>query len=100
MVDEAAAFGWPAIMERLLQGIQDKASMGGTGDPPANDPPGKSVDDEGYVNEALPVATYVESATHRALGRGAWNCRFTLSAGHGVALSGTVVRVDLPWTAP
>ena len=42
----------------------------------------------------------MKSATHRALGRGAWNCRFTLSAGHGVALSLIVVLIGLPRVAP
>ncbi len=46
------------------------------------------------------VATQVKSDTHSAFGRGARTRRFTRSAGHGVALSGTVVLVSLPRTAP
>jgi hypothetical protein len=42
----------------------------------------------------------VKFATHRALGRGAWNCRFTLSVGHGIALSLIVVLTGLPRVAP
>ena len=44
----------PAIVERLLQGVEDEAGMGGAGHPPADDPPGERVDDEGDVDEALP----------------------------------------------
>ena len=54
MVDEAATLGWPAIMERLLQSIQDKAGVCGARYPSANDPPGKGVDDESHIDEALP----------------------------------------------
>src|SRR3712207_2359773 len=54
MVDEAAAFGRTAVVERLLQGIHDKAGTGGARDPPADNPPGKRVNDEGDVDEALP----------------------------------------------
>ena len=46
------------------------------------------------------VATYVKSATHKAFGRGAWNWRFTRSAGHGAARSLIVVRTALPRVAP
>jgi hypothetical protein len=54
VVDEAAAFGRPAIMERLLQRVEDEAGLSGAGDPPADNPAGERVDDEGDVDEALP----------------------------------------------
>ena len=53
-MNETAALDGPAIMERLLQGIQDKTGVCGARYPPANDPPGKGVDDEGHIDEALP----------------------------------------------
>lgn len=46
------------------------------------------------------VDTYVKSATHKAFGRGAWNCRFTRSSGQDAAFSLTVVRTVLPRVAP
>jgi hypothetical protein len=42
----------------------------------------------------------VKSDTHSAFGRGAWNCRLTLSSGQGAALSLTVVFTGFPRTAP
>ena len=54
MMNETAAFGRSAVVERLLQGIQDKAGVCGARYPPANDPPGKGFDDEGHIDEALP----------------------------------------------
>src|SRR5947209_19732665 len=38
--------------------------------------------------------------THSAFGRGALNCRFTWSSGHGAALSLIVVLTGLPRTTP
>ena len=54
MMDEAAAMNRPPIVKRLLQGIQHEAGMRGPADPPADDPPGVGVDDEGDVDEARP----------------------------------------------
>jgi hypothetical protein len=54
VVNEAAALGWPAVVERLLQGVEDEASIGRAGHPPANDAPGERIDDKGDVDETLP----------------------------------------------
>ena len=43
---------------------------------------------------------YVKSETHSTFGTGARNCRFTRSAGHGVAGFETVVLVSRPRTTP
>jgi hypothetical protein len=53
-MNETAALDGPAIVERLLQRVEDEAGLGGAGDPPADDPAGEGVDDEGDVDEALP----------------------------------------------
>ncbi len=54
VVDEAAALGRPALVERLFQSVQDEAGGGGAQHPPADDAAGKGVVDEGDVDEALP----------------------------------------------
>jgi hypothetical protein len=51
MMDEAAPMGRPAIVKRLLQGIEDEAGMGRPACSPANDPPSIGVDNEGDVDE-------------------------------------------------
>jgi hypothetical protein len=43
-----------AIMQSLLQSIEDKTSMRRSRHPPANDPAGEDIDDEGDVHKALP----------------------------------------------
>ena len=48
----AAALEGPPLVERLLQGVEHEARMGGAGDPPADDAPGEGVDHEGDVDEA------------------------------------------------
>jgi hypothetical protein len=53
VVHEAGALHGPPVVERLLKGVQNKPGMGGPGDAPANDPPHKSVDNEGDVDETL-----------------------------------------------
>ena len=53
-MNETAAFGRPEVAERLLQGIQHEAGVSGARHPPADDPPGKGVDDEVHGDEALP----------------------------------------------
>src|SRR3712207_5821185 len=42
VMDEAAAFGRPAVVERLLQGVQNEPGVGGARHPPANDADRKS----------------------------------------------------------
>ena len=44
----------PSIVQRLLQGVENEAGMGGLRDAPADDPPGEGVDDEGGVDETGP----------------------------------------------
>jgi hypothetical protein len=46
------------------------------------------------------VETRVKSDTHSALGRLAWNSRWTRSSGHGAAASLIVVRTTLPRMTP
>ena len=46
--------GRPAIVKRLFQRIEDEAGVRRPAGPPADDPPGISVDDEGNVDEPRP----------------------------------------------
>jgi hypothetical protein len=48
----------------------------------------------------LQVATYAKSDTQSLFGLSAANCLFTLSSGHGVALSLIVVFIRFPRTTP
>ena len=43
-----------AVVERLLQRVEDEARMGRPRDPPADDATGEDVDDESGVDEPLP----------------------------------------------
>ena len=43
-----------AVMQRLLEGIEDETCMCRPGNAPTNDAPGEGIDDERHVNEALP----------------------------------------------
>lgn len=52
-MDQPALHG-PAGIQRLLQSIQYEVGTCRAGHPPAHDPPGKDVDDEGYMDKALP----------------------------------------------
>lgn len=54
MVDQAAAMDGAPVMERLFQGIENEAGMGGPARPPADDATGIGVDDEGDIDEAGP----------------------------------------------
>jgi len=45
------------IMQSLFQGIQDKAGMGRSAHPPANDTAGECIDHESDVDKACDVAT-------------------------------------------
>ena len=53
-MDEAGAAGWPSVVERLLQGVEDEVGVRRPACSPADDPPGVSVDDEGDIDEAGP----------------------------------------------
>lgn len=54
MVDEAAAADGPALVQGLLQRVQHKAGVSRARDTPADDAPGKGVDDKGNIDEASP----------------------------------------------
>jgi hypothetical protein len=54
VVNEATLPDGTTIVKRLLQGIEDEASIGRAGHPPADDPPGVAIDHEGNVDKALP----------------------------------------------
>jgi hypothetical protein len=45
MVDESTAMDGLPIMKRLVQGIEDEASMGGPACPPTDDAACKGIDD-------------------------------------------------------
>jgi len=53
-MDEPATLDGPPVMKRLLEGIENEAGMRRPARPPANDTPGKGVDDEGDIDEAGP----------------------------------------------
>ena len=44
----------PAVVEGLLQGVQNKVCMGGAGGSPSDDPSGEGVDHERHKDEAGP----------------------------------------------
>jgi hypothetical protein len=54
VVDQAAAANRAAIVERLLEGVEDEAGAGRGGNTPADNAAGEGIDDEGRVEEALP----------------------------------------------
>jgi methylmalonyl-CoA mutase C-terminal domain/subunit len=45
---------FPAVVEGLLQGVQNKARMGGARSPPSDNPSGEGVDHERHIDEAGP----------------------------------------------
>ena len=53
-MDKAAAVNGLSIVQGLIERIENEAGVGGRGDPPADDPPRKGVDDEGDIDEARP----------------------------------------------
>ena len=54
MMHEPAAMDGPSIVQGLLQSIEHEAGMRRPAHPPADDPAGIGVDDEGHVDEAGP----------------------------------------------
>src|SRR5690606_5559532 len=54
MMNQTATLDGPPIVKRLFKRIQHEAGMRRPAGPPANDPPGISVDDEGDVDEPRP----------------------------------------------
>lgn len=57
MVHEPVALHGPPVMESLFQSVQNEGCMRRPAHPPADDPAGIGVDDEGDIDEAGPVAT-------------------------------------------
>ena len=54
VMDEPAAGHRPAVMKRLLQGVENKAGVSRAADPPADNTASVGVDDERHVDEARP----------------------------------------------
>jgi hypothetical protein len=52
MMNQATAMNWSAVVERLLERVQDEAGMRRPAGAPADDPAGIGVDDEGDVDKA------------------------------------------------
>jgi hypothetical protein len=52
VMDEAAALGGPTFMQSLLKRVENEAGMGCPADPPADDPPGEYINDEGDIDQA------------------------------------------------
>lgn len=50
VADESTVMNGLATMKRLFQGIKDEAGMGNPDNPPANDPPGKGVDQKCHMH--------------------------------------------------
>src|SRR5690625_4857876 len=69
VVNEPVTLSRPALMQRLLQCIENKAGMCRAAHPPANDPAGIGVDDEGHIDEALPGGYEREVAHPQAVRR-------------------------------
>ena len=54
MMHEVAEAVAAAVVDRLLERVQDEVGAQRRRDPPADDPPGEDVDDERDVDEATP----------------------------------------------
>lgn len=54
VVNEPTAADRMPIVQSLFESIEDEASFGRTGNPPANDATSESIGDEGDIDEALP----------------------------------------------
>src|SRR5271156_6638690 len=80
-----------AIAQGLLQGVEHEVRTRRARYAPADDAPGKGVDDEGDIDKALPGGDVGKVDPHKVSGAGAWNCRFTRSSGHGADRSLRVV---------
>ena len=77
MMHQSALMNWLSVMKRLFEGIEDETCMCCPADPPANNPAGKDIDDEGYINKAAPGGNISEIRDPRKLGLGAKNWRLT-----------------------
>jgi hypothetical protein len=54
VMDEPAAGHGPAVMKRLLQGVENEAGVSRAADPPTDNTASIGVDDERHVDEARP----------------------------------------------
>ncbi len=54
LMNQACLSNRPAVVEGLLQGVQNKVRMGGAGGPPSDNPSGEGVDHESHIDEARP----------------------------------------------
>ena len=61
MMDQLVSFGLPRV-QRLFQRIEHEIGLHRAAHPPANDAPGKDINDEGDVNETLPCRDVCEIA--------------------------------------
>jgi hypothetical protein len=76
-----------------LQGIEGQVRAHRRVEPSSDDSPGENTEHKRGVHLTRPGGIAVTSATHKALGRCAMNCRSTRSAGRAAAAgSGRVVR--------
>src|SRR6185312_656519 len=89
-----------ALANGLLERIQRQVAPQGARDAPADDPPGKDVDDERDIDEAAPRGDVGEIRHPELIGRVAVKLRATKSSGRGAASSGIVVRVRRPRDDP
>jgi hypothetical protein len=74
MMDEAAAPDGPALVQGLLQRVQDEAGVRRAGDTPADNTPRKGVDEEGDIDEAGPGRDVGEVGHPQSV----WTRRFEL----------------------
>ena len=70
VMHQAAALNGSAVMQRLLEGIEDETCMCRLGDAPADDASGEGVDDERHINEALPGGHIGEVCQPQQIGPG------------------------------
>lgn len=54
MMNQSALLDRPSFMQGLFQGIENKNCLGRPRDPPSNNAISECVDDEGYLDKALP----------------------------------------------
>jgi hypothetical protein len=66
----ARALRGPALVDRLIESVEHEAGGSGAADPPADDPSGVGVDDEGDVGEAGPGGDIGEVADPKPIRRG------------------------------
>src|SRR4051812_42036431 len=99
-MDESAAGHGPAVMKRLLQGVENEAGVSRAADPPADNAASVGVDDERHVDEARPGGDVCKVRDPQHVRTRRPELRFTRSSGHGAALSLIVVRMRRPRMTP